>query len=509
MEVTAEQVRQWATLYSQACLVVIGAGPPCQGVSGLNADRKGALRDERSCLFSEVPRIRDCVKQAFRWCPVYTLMESVASMDKKDRDIMTQGIGTEPLRCDAGTLTWCHRPRLYWCDWEIVESPGYHITPGSAGEPSDLVLDGCQDPNEVIRAGWVKVEPLKSFPTFTTSRPRSVPGRKPAGVQQCSSDDLRRWELDRFRFPPYQYCMANCLVNKHNELRVPDVAERELMLGFPLNFTAGCLPKNRQKGDEYNDCRLTLLGNTWSVVVVASLLGQLLTRLGMLGLRTPQDHLNQTSPGGCPSVQGRLIRLALNPGKQAQEDASQLLAQRLCNLISIKGEDILLSTPTSQQAKFHRLRATLPAMSWKWRVVAGWKWKRGGDHINSLELRAILTTLRWRVEHAGHFRTRFIHLTDSLVCLHALTRGRSSSRKLRRTMSRINALILASGATPFGVMCIRSKTPRINPVAGGRGYALSSAMPKRKLLEHPEATERAKPETSLGHFTWPHSSAHH
>ena len=55
--VTAAMVREWALRFSQAAVVVIGAGPPCQGVSGLNSDRKGALRDERSCLFSHVDRI--------------------------------------------------------------------------------------------------------------------------------------------------------------------------------------------------------------------------------------------------------------------------------------------------------------------------------------------------------------------------------------------------------------------------------------------------------------------
>lgn len=44
-EVTAEVVEQWRVKYSQCDLVVLGAGPPCQGVSGLNFDRKGV------CLF--------------------------------------------------------------------------------------------------------------------------------------------------------------------------------------------------------------------------------------------------------------------------------------------------------------------------------------------------------------------------------------------------------------------------------------------------------------------------
>ena len=38
-------VQEWARRYTQVGLVILGAGPPCQGVSGLNSDRRGALRD--------------------------------------------------------------------------------------------------------------------------------------------------------------------------------------------------------------------------------------------------------------------------------------------------------------------------------------------------------------------------------------------------------------------------------------------------------------------------------
>lgn len=496
-DISDHEVHLWAAQYSQACLVILGAGPPCQGVSGLNSDRRGALKDERSCLFAEVPRIRDLVKQRFKWCPVYVMMESVASMDQSDRDVMTAGIGVAPLRCDAGSLTWCHRPRLYWCDWEVTAAEGYQISHTSEGLKA-VELEGWQDPAQVIRAGWVKVEPTKAFLTFTTARPRAKPGRKPAGVHQCSWDDLRRWETDMHRFPPYQYCKENCLVNKDNLLRLPDAAERELMLGFPLNYTANCLPKGKRKGQEYNDCRLTLLGNSWSVVVVSCLLNQLFGRLGFTAWRCPQDILDRCVPGGWPSAQGRLIRGALNPGRSGKDDASQALANKLANLISIKGEDILLSTPTSQMSKFHRLRASVPGKCWRWKIVAGWKWRRGGDHINSLELRAILTSLRWRIEHAGHLKTRFVHLTDSLVCLHALSRGRSSSRKLRRTMSRINALVLASGTHPLWGYIHTDQNPADNLPAGGGPSVPSSAMPKRKILEGAEASERARQRQTLG-----------
>ena len=147
-KVDETMVKQWAAAYSQASLVLIGAGPPCQGVSGLNADRRGALKDERSSLFSEVPRIRTLFKTNFAWCPTYSLMESVASMDQQDRLIMSTGYGSLPVFCDAGDCTWCHRPRLYWCDWELREAEGYRLEPYDQ-EIQRLRLHGTQCINEV------------------------------------------------------------------------------------------------------------------------------------------------------------------------------------------------------------------------------------------------------------------------------------------------------------------------------------------------------------------------
>lgn len=65
-----EMVRTWAGRFSQASLVLLGAGPPCQGVSGLNSERRGALRDHRSCLFTRVRRIKELLKNHFPWAQV-------------------------------------------------------------------------------------------------------------------------------------------------------------------------------------------------------------------------------------------------------------------------------------------------------------------------------------------------------------------------------------------------------------------------------------------------------
>ena len=102
--------------------------------------------------------------------------------------------------------------------------------------------------------------------------------------------------------------------------------------------------------------------------------------------------------------------------------------------------------------RYHRLRASIPANLWRWRTICGWNWSGHHEHINSLEMRAVYTGLRWRIGKKGWLRSRFVHLVDSLVCLHSLARGRSSSRKLRRTLMRINTLLLClRKSSPLGV----------------------------------------------------------
>lgn len=64
-------------------------------------------------------------------------------------------------------------------------------------------------------------------------------------------------------------------------------------------------------------------------------------------------------------VQGRLTRLPLNPRRKLSTARPYKLAFKLGNLISIKGEDILLNSPGSQMVKYRRLRASVPAKLWK------------------------------------------------------------------------------------------------------------------------------------------------
>ena len=205
--VTSEMVLGWRLRFANVGLVLLGAGPPCQGVSGLNSDRKGALRDERSCLFQHVPRVETLLREHFKWRPVHRLIENVASMDANDCQTISTAYDTMPWHIDAGGLSLARRPRLYWCSWEPLQLEGAKVVEGKEGVlpvKGKVVLEVTVDERDFLEGGWQRVRPGAPFPTFTTARPSAVPGRRPAGLALCPPEAVARWKADLHRFPPYQ-----------------------------------------------------------------------------------------------------------------------------------------------------------------------------------------------------------------------------------------------------------------------------------------------------------------
>ena len=444
-------VADWACRFGQAGLVLLGAGPPCQGVSGLNSDKRGALRDVRSCLFKHVPRIKALLQAHFPWAQVRCVMESVASMDRVDRQVMSEAVGVIPYRIDAAGLSLAHRPRLYWIDWELANMEGAEVAideQAQFGDFHQVHLSATVDSCLYLEAGWGLQCADQRLPTFTTSRPSTTPGRKPAGIGSCTQEELNRWHDDSHRFPPYQYKNSNCLQHRNGRLRIASLLEREVIMGMPAHHTAPCVPKASRNKDYYRDIRLSLVGNAWSVPVVAWLISCLGSILGLCQRFSPQQIVQLCRPGGSGELQQLLLRPPVRRQSSVPEQSGSLLVRKLAGLVSIKGEDLMLQSSSEQQIKYQRLRASVPSRLWRWKTIAGWAWKGSPEHINCLEMRAVFTTIRWWVSQSAAFSCRFIHLTDSLVCLHSLSRGRSSSRKLRRTIARLNSYLLACNLHP-------------------------------------------------------------
>jgi DNA (cytosine-5)-methyltransferase 3A len=94
-------------------------GSPCQDLSIAKKDRKG-LEGNRSSLFWEFLRIKkECNPQWF-------ILENVASMPKKDRDIITKEMGVEPIMFNASLVSAQSRKRLFWTNipFDLPEDKG-------------------------------------------------------------------------------------------------------------------------------------------------------------------------------------------------------------------------------------------------------------------------------------------------------------------------------------------------------------------------------------------------
>jgi len=115
VDVTAEKL---ALPEGEQFDLLIG-GSPCQDLSIAKKGRKG-LDGERSGLFWEYIRIRDLIK------PKYFILENVASMPKKDRDIITEAMGVEPIMFNASLVSAQTRKRLFWTNikFDLPEDRG-------------------------------------------------------------------------------------------------------------------------------------------------------------------------------------------------------------------------------------------------------------------------------------------------------------------------------------------------------------------------------------------------
>jgi len=94
-------------------------GSPCQDLSIAKKGRKG-LEGDRSGLFWEYVRIRELMQ------PKYFILENVASMPQKDKDIITEAMGVQPVMFNASLVSAQTRKRLFWTNipFELPEDCG-------------------------------------------------------------------------------------------------------------------------------------------------------------------------------------------------------------------------------------------------------------------------------------------------------------------------------------------------------------------------------------------------
>ncbi|MEG1353730.1 MAG: DNA cytosine methyltransferase [Malacoplasma sp.] len=98
--------------------IIIG-GSPCQDLSNYKYDRGEVigLNGEKSGLFYDYIRILKYVK------PKYFLLENVASMENKWKNLITEIVGVEPIMINSSLVCAAERKRLYWTNIPNVIQP--------------------------------------------------------------------------------------------------------------------------------------------------------------------------------------------------------------------------------------------------------------------------------------------------------------------------------------------------------------------------------------------------
>ena len=131
-------------------------------------------------------------------------------------------------------------------------------------------------------------------------------------------------------------------------------------------------------------------------------------------------------------------------------------------------------------------RSSLDPGWWHWRRVFGTPWKDATEHINALELRALLAAVQWRLRVPADVHSKGLHIADSFVVLGAVSKGRSSGTVAN---SRCKAQFSDVGSFFYRYlgMCPHGRQ--------SGGQALTRAMTKKKKKKTERQRARLKART--------------
>ena len=273
-------------------------GSPCQDLSIAKKDRQG-LEGDRSSLFWEYVRIKkECNPQWF-------ILENVASMPKKDRDIITKEMGVEPVMFNASLVSAQSRKRLFWTNipFDLPEDRGIllkDILQPDAEVDERMVVKGgksaCIDANyhkgsSVDHAIEKKVRTMVKVGHMgnkerQTNRIYDPEGKAPAQLKGSGVGGAlptlikvgHIGESDGQANRVYDTDGKSCTLSANggglgaktglyeNEgcIRKLTPIECERLQGLPDNYTEGVATTNRYK----------CLGNAFNVDVIAHILGR-------------------------------------------------------------------------------------------------------------------------------------------------------------------------------------------------------------------------------------------
>lgn len=249
-------------------------GSPCQGFSF--AGKQLNFDDPRSKLFFEFVRLlKECK-------PKYFLLENV-KMKKEYEQVITDALGVEPIEINSSLVSAQNRVRLYWTNIPIAEMP----------TDKNILL------KDILEIG----EPIKDksqtiLATLYKENAKSMIKRNKAGLLvKMSSENPRIKELsitDR-GIRPHRNDKRKSGISEIGTIHYPDTKSYTItanhapkvlteIIGWRKLSPIEC-ERLQNVPDGYTDCvsntqRYKMLGNGWTVDVIAHILNGLKNQRG-------------------------------------------------------------------------------------------------------------------------------------------------------------------------------------------------------------------------------------
>jgi DNA-cytosine methyltransferase len=245
-------------------------GSPCQGFSfagkGLN------FEDPRSKLFFEFVRLKNETQ------PKYWMLENV-KMKAEHQNIISEILGVKPILINSELVSAQSRDRLYWTNIPIIELP---TDKGILLKDIIEIGEPINDKSQTILA------------TLYKENAKSMIKRNKAGLLvKMSSENPRIKELsitDR-GIRPHRNDKRKSGISEIGTIHYPDTKSYTITANHAPKVLTEIIgwrkltPKECERlqtvPDNYTDCvsdtqRYKMLGNGWTVVVIAHIFGSLL-----------------------------------------------------------------------------------------------------------------------------------------------------------------------------------------------------------------------------------------
>lgn len=227
-EIDGEQLRE---------IDLLIGGSPCQGFSF--GGKKLGFQDPRSKLFFDYLRILKQIK------PKYFLLENVI-MKKEFQVVISEYLGVEPIKINSDLVSAQSRNRLYWTNIPGVVLPkdrAIQINDIVEGNETDIV---CGASRGRFTVNGKRQDHKMSVKGLTTQRIELRKDKKTNTLTTVRKDNL----VVNTRTMEYRYFTP---------------VEYERLQTFPEDYTEGVSKTQRYK----------LLGNSWTVDVIAHIFCQI------------------------------------------------------------------------------------------------------------------------------------------------------------------------------------------------------------------------------------------